>query len=95
VESLLPLLTVIALVAIAFMLVTMVCFTLASEMKHQIDRHELIREARIKRADYLAQLARRMNGDAGADDAVPAVVGEITPETEAAESGEEPQLAAA
>lgn len=95
VQSLLPLLTVIAFAGVGFMLVTMVCYTLAAEMKHEIDRHELIREARVQRAQYLAQLARRINGNAGADDATPAIVGEITPEAEAAESGEEPPLAAA
>lgn len=83
------------------MLVTMVCYTLAAEMKHEIDRHELIREARHQRAQYLAMLARRMNGEEEASGAVPAIVGEITPEASAnaeagpAESAEAPELAAA
>lgn len=98
-ESLLPLLTVVALVGVGFMLVTMVCYTLAAECKHQLDRHELIREARIRRAEYLAQLTRRMNGGEQVQDATPAIVGEIGSEAETDgethENTDEPVLAAA
>ncbi|MFW5683141.1 MAG: hypothetical protein ACOC1G_09075 [Phycisphaeraceae bacterium] len=101
-ESLFPLLTFLALAAIVFVVVTMVCYTLASDLKHQIDRHELIREARLQRADYLAQLLRRMNGESasesGATTATPAIVGEIEPSPlhpENAQSNDEPDLAAA
>lgn len=88
-----------ALAAIVFVVVTLVCYTLASDLKHQIDRHELIREARIQRAEYLAQLARRMSGEgageSGTTTATPAIVDEIEPTPQTAVSEAAPDLAAA
>lgn len=47
---------------LAFTLVTMVLYTLAHQLGSEIDRHELIRAARMRQQAYLRNLAERRRG---------------------------------
>lgn len=74
---------------LAFLMVTLVCYTLAHQMGQAIDRHDLIREARQQRLDYYASLAARrrdMNAHSDedfnvdiVDDDEPDIAGAINP----------------
>ena len=76
-------LLILAFGGIGFLLVTMVLYTLAVELKHGIDRHELIREARRRRIEYVQQLEARMNPDVEIAHEGPAVAGTIEPDDDA------------
>ncbi|MEO0514163.1 MAG: hypothetical protein AAF086_02565 [Planctomycetota bacterium] len=56
---------------LAFTLVTLVLYTMAHQMATAIDRHELIRAARLQQQAYLRSLAERRRG-ANADYGSPA-----------------------
>lgn len=56
---------------LAFTLVTLVLYTLAHQLGSAIDRHELIRAARMQQQAYLRNLAERRRGanaDYGSDE---------------------------
>lgn len=58
------------LAAMGFTLVTLVLYTLAHQLKVSIDRHDLIRNARLQQQAYLrsVELRRRgMNADYGGE----------------------------
>jgi hypothetical protein len=50
----------------AFCLVTLVLYTLAHQLSTALQRHDLIRQARLQQQEYLRTLAERRR-DAGAD----------------------------
>ena len=57
--------------SMAFTLVTVVLYTLAHQMGSAIERHDLIRNARLQQQEYLRTLAERRRG-ANADYGSPA-----------------------
>lgn len=48
--------------SMAFTLVTVVLYTLAHQMGSALDRHDLIRNARLQQQAYLSSLAERRRG---------------------------------
>ena len=52
-------LILITLLGLGYLLVTGVLYTLATGMKNEIDKHELIHEARQRHSEYLASLKAR------------------------------------
>lgn len=47
------------LLGLAYLLVTVVLGTLASAVRHEIERHERVRQAKLRRQGYLSAVASR------------------------------------
>ncbi len=97
--------TLLVLGTLAFILVTLVLYTLAHQLHAEIGRHDLIREARMQRQAYLHSLAARRRGanadygsvDIEADKFDVDVIEEPSPlslSADAAEATSAPRLAA-
>jgi hypothetical protein len=49
----------LALLGVGYVFVSAVCATLSGAIRNETERHNLIREARLRRSAYLQQLAQR------------------------------------